>query len=54
MAYNMERIWHMFSDGDVEMVSSMMTEFEKTMMTKVPENLRAKVNIFSNSYQLVL
>ncbi|XP_071089839.1 threonine synthase-like 2 [Haliotis cracherodii] len=50
MAYNMERIWHMFSDGDVEMVSSMMTEFEKTMMTKVPENLRAKIGEVVSSH----
>ncbi|XP_046562759.1 threonine synthase-like 2 isoform X1 [Haliotis rubra] len=50
LAYNMERIWHMFSDGDVEMVSNMMAEFEKTMKVKVPENLRTKIGEVISSH----
>ena len=39
----MERIWVLFSDGDVAMVKELMDEFEEKGAVKVPESLSNKV-----------
>lgn len=42
--YNMERIWHIFSEGDTTLVSAMIGEFEKSGSVKVPESLAQKIS----------
>ena len=39
----MERIWVLFSDGDVALVKGLMDEFEEKGAVKVPEHLSDKV-----------
>jgi len=39
----MERIWFLFSGGDVSLVSMLMDTFETSGVVQVPEDLQKKV-----------
>ena len=46
--YNMERILHILSGGDVQLVCRVQNEFESSGKTKIPDDILQKVNAEKN------
>ena len=44
----MERLWYVFSKGDVTLIKQLMEQFENSGAVSVPEHILTKVRIIKN------